>query len=127
MLKEVCGAIGLVGLGSRTGVDPHAYGRCLRPWGVFCGDLDMVVREAGCMRSGNQLTRIEAYREAVLEGGGLGLSTGGRRYGGSKATLEWTDERASSTAAHLAKVQGESPGRHCGALGAMGWEVMRTD
>lgn len=40
MLKEVCGAIGLGGLGSRTGINPNSDGRRLRPGGVFGGNLE---------------------------------------------------------------------------------------
>ncbi len=71
---------------------------------------------------GNQLAPVQAYREAVLECRGLRLRTGRGRYGGGEASLKWADERASaSTAAHLAKVQGESPRRHRGALGGWRW------
>lgn len=39
MLEEMCGAIGLGGLGPRTGIDPNSYGGCLCPGGVFGRDL----------------------------------------------------------------------------------------
>jgi len=39
VLEEVRGAVGLVRLGARAGIDPHADRRRLRPWRVLSGDL----------------------------------------------------------------------------------------
>jgi hypothetical protein len=39
VLEEVGSAVGLVGLGTAAGVNPHADGRCLGPWGVLGSDL----------------------------------------------------------------------------------------
>lgn len=39
MLEEVRSAVGLVGLGPGTGVNPHANGRRLGPWRVLGSDL----------------------------------------------------------------------------------------
>lgn len=73
----------------------------------------------------SQLAPVGAYREAILECCGLSLRTGRGRHRSSETSPERAEKRASSTAAHLAEVQGESPGRHCGALGGWWWEVLR--
>lgn len=76
---------------------------------------------------GAQLAPAGAYCEAVFERCGLGLRSGRGGHRGCETSLKWADKRAGSTAAHLAKVQGESPGRHCGALGGRAWVVMDGD
>lgn len=72
---------------------------------------------------GRQLAPQKAYSEPVLQRRGLSLRTEGRRHRGSKTSLERANKRASSAAAHLAKIQGESPGRHRGACAGRRWEV----
>lgn len=46
VLKEVRRAVGLVGFGPASGVDPHADGRGLSPWLVLGRDLRRVSRTA---------------------------------------------------------------------------------
>lgn len=43
MLQEVCCSVRLVGLGSRTGIDPYSYCRSLGPWRVLGSDLQSLI------------------------------------------------------------------------------------
>lgn len=46
MLEEVCGAVGLIRLSARAGIDPDADGARLRKGGVLGGDLECNLLES---------------------------------------------------------------------------------
>lgn len=56
MLEEVGGAVGLVCLGARAGIDPHADGRRLCPWGVLGSNLRGRVNGSPAARAGRGRT-----------------------------------------------------------------------
>lgn len=86
VLEEVCGAICLCCLGSRTGINPHANGGGLGVGRMLGGD-----------------------GETILEGGSLGLD--GRSNGGRKGAPQWgRGERPPGKA--LVEVESKSPRGH---------------
>jgi hypothetical protein len=68
VLEEVCGAIGLIRLGARSGVDPDTDSGRLSPGRVLRGNLDVSISSRPTTRA-----RLSAYRQAVCQGCGLSL------------------------------------------------------
>jgi hypothetical protein len=106
MLEEVCSAIGLLGLGTGTSVNPHANGRGLRERRVFGGNLDPMKSQHDYHEAivGGQLALDRGtHGQPVLESRGLHLANVGSR---REATSQDTGGHQASTASQaLRQVQ----------------------
>lgn len=102
MLKEVSGAAGLIGLGSRTGIDPNTNSGGLCPWRVVGGNLFIPSQNMYNWRL--EVCGSIAHCQAVLES--RSLSFADSRGCGSEASSKGTGSRKASTVSHtLRKVQ----------------------
>lgn len=122
MLEEVCGAIGLIGLGSRAGIDPHAHRRGLRIGRILGSDLEekksrsdhgaqaqLVSRGLG---GGGGRWETEAHGQSILECCGLSLDLA--RHRGREAPPQGRGRKGRPASQAFCEVQSESPGRHWG-------------
>lgn len=53
VLEEVRGTVGLVGLGSGAGINPHANSRSLGPWRVLSSNL-VIISQSGSQHDAMQ-------------------------------------------------------------------------
>lgn len=72
VLEEVCGSIRLVGLCPAAGIDPHANGRGLCPWGVFGGNLDALTPQHNQEARISTVNPLERVVDWVVDGSDTG-------------------------------------------------------
>lgn len=105
VLQEVCSAVGLVGLGARTGIYPHTDGRGLGVWGVLGRNLSRLVRRG----ISSWFMQLAAYGEAIAQSGALGGCSMAHGSGQTTKKRRWVAglDRVDSSAAAQTLLQVE--------------------